>query len=306
MISLDALPRQSLRAWVAGAFAAAILSVLFGTASSGEAGKVEVLRIGGTVGLTGEKQNKKEVEARDTLKTFIKEETGLANEILPPTDWRQLGDKLAKGELHLGVFQGYEFAWAQEKYPELKPLALAVNVYRYPVGYVIALRTNQAKDFAGLAGQSLSIPTTGPPFLRLYVERQAQAAGKKLNAFFSKVASPDNIEDAIDDVVEGMVQATVIDRAALEAYKRRKPGRFKELKEVAHSQPFPPPLVAYYGKILDEAKRTRFRDGLVGANKKEKGDTMLTLFHLTAFEAVPDDLPKVLAETRENYPPPTK
>jgi ABC-type phosphate/phosphonate transport system substrate-binding protein len=301
MISSDALPRQFLRAGIPCAFIAAALSSLLGEASRGQAGKVDVLRIGSTAGLTGTTKNKKEAAARDTLKAFIKEETGLANEILPQKDWRELGDKLAKGELQLGVFQGYEFVWAQEKHPELRPLALAVNVYRYPVGYVVAQRENKAKDFAGLEGQSLSVPTTGSPFLRLYVERQA---GKKLETFFSKVTAPDNIEDALDDVVDGVVQATVVDRASLEAYKRRKPGRFKKLHDVAHSQPFPPPLVAYYDKALDEPTRQRFRDGLIGANKKEKGETMLTLFHLTAFEPVPDDIAKVLAETRKNYPPP--
>ena len=47
---------------------------------------------------------------------------------------RELADKMTKGELQLGVFQGYEFAWAQEKQPQLKPLALAVNVYRLREG----------------------------------------------------------------------------------------------------------------------------------------------------------------------------
>jgi len=87
-------PRH-LRAWVAGAFALAILSVLFGTASSGRAGKVESSHRRHDW-LDRESQNKKEVRRRDTLKAFIKEETGLANEILPPTDWQKLGDKLAK------------------------------------------------------------------------------------------------------------------------------------------------------------------------------------------------------------------
>jgi ABC-type phosphate/phosphonate transport system substrate-binding protein len=136
----------------------------------------------------------------------------------------------------------------------------------------------------------------------LFVERQAQAAGKKLDAFFSKVATKENAEDALDDVVDGVIQATVVDRAALEAYKRRKPGRFKQLKPAAESKPFPPVVVAYYGTNLDDATLRRFRDGLLGAAKKERGQMMLTLFRLTGFEPVPDDFGKVLAETRKNYP----
>ena len=45
---------------------------------------------------------------------FIKDETGLNNEILRRDSWQEVADELAKGRLHLALFQGYEFAWAQE------------------------------------------------------------------------------------------------------------------------------------------------------------------------------------------------
>jgi ABC-type phosphate/phosphonate transport system substrate-binding protein len=268
-----------------------------------EARQVKVLRIG-TSGSLVEKPGQKEEGALETLKQFIKEETGLDNEILRQKDWRELADKMAKGELHLGAFQGYEYAWAQEEHPNLKPLALAINVYAYPVGYVVTHRNNQVKEFGELRGQALAVAGGGPRFLRLFLEHQAKAAGKDPETFFSKIVTKNNVEDALDDVVDGLVQATVVDRVALEVYKQRKPGRFKNIKEVVHSKPFPPPLIAYYGKVLDDASRERFRTGLLNANRKEKGETMLTLFRLTGFVAVPEDFDKVLAETRKTYPPP--
>src|SRR5262249_29423954 len=124
------------------------------------------------------------------------------------------------------------------------------------------------------------------------------------DAFFSKITFPDNVEDALDDVVDGLVQATVIDRAALDAYKRRKPGRFKRLQEVVRSQPFPPTVVAYYNAALGEATLRRFKDGLLGGASKEKGEMLLTLSRLTGFETVSKDFSRVLAETRKAYPPP--
>src|SRR5262245_47906556 len=98
--------------------------------------KIEVLRIGASGGLTSDKAEKKDQSALKELKLFIKEETGLTNDILDMKDWVELTDKMAGGEMHLGVYQGFEFAAAVEKNPNLKPLALAVNVYRYPVGYL--------------------------------------------------------------------------------------------------------------------------------------------------------------------------
>jgi ABC-type phosphate/phosphonate transport system substrate-binding protein len=301
MVSVKTLSQQCRHGWVLGACALTAFLVLPAAVVIGQQ-KVDVLRIGtsGTLTAEGESKEKQSVES---LKSFIKDETGLNNEILRQKNWRELADKMAKGQLQLGVFQGYEFAWAQAKHPRLQPLALAVNIYRYPVVYVVVNRDNSAKDFAGLQGQSLALPATAQRYVRLFVDRQSQAKGKTAKTFFSKVVSRDNAEDALDDVVDGVVQATAVDRATLEAFKQRKPGRFNRLRPVAHSQPLPPTVIAYYGTVLDQATRRRFLDGLLNAVNKEKGRTMLTLFRLTGFEKPPADFERVLAETRKAYPP---
>jgi ABC-type phosphate/phosphonate transport system substrate-binding protein len=198
-----------------------LLAVPFAVVS-GQQGNSSVLHIG-TSGTLTAGSSSREKGALESLRGFIKDETGLENEIVREKDWRELTNKMAKGRLQLGVFQGYEFAWAQDKQAGLKPLAIAVNVYRYPTAYVITRRDNPAKDFGGLQSDSLSTPATGQGFLRLFARRQAEDQGKKLDTFFSKVTEPDNAEDALDDVVDGVTQATVVDRAALEAYKQRKP-----------------------------------------------------------------------------------
>lgn len=303
MVSPRTSPRRLRPGLTVLACALAALPVLWAASASGQKGKVDVLRIGSS-GHLGAELASKEKSALETLRGFIKEETGLNNEIARLESWQDLAAKMAKGDLQLGVFQGFEFAWAQEKHAKLKPLALAVNVYRYPIAYVVTRKDNAAKDFAGLKGQSVAIPATGQGFLRLFLDKQAEALGKTTKTFFSKISAPDNIEDALDDAVDGVVQTVTVDRAALEAFKQRKPGRFSRLKAVAHSQPFPPPVVAYYNGVLDAATRQRFREGLLGASKKEKGRTMLTLFHLTGFDAVPSDFDRVVAATRKAYPPP--
>ena len=264
--------------------------------------KIDVLKIGSSGSLGAAASADKEKSNLDTLKAFIKDETGLNNEIIRQKTWQELAEKLSKGELQIGVFQGYEFAWAKEKYADLKPLALAVNVYPYPTAYVVTKSDNAAKDFAGLKGQSLAIPSSGQAFLRLFVDRQSETNGKKAEEFFSKITTPENVEDALDDAVDGK-ESVVVDRASLEAFKRRKPGRFNKLKEIAKSPPFPPPVIAYFAGKLDESTQTKFKDGLLGADKKERGQTLLTLFHLTKFETAPEDFDKVLTETRKAYPP---
>jgi ABC-type phosphate/phosphonate transport system substrate-binding protein len=276
----------------------AVLSVPF-AAASGRQGKLTFLRIGTSRPLPGERNQKSSL---DTLRAFIKDETNLDSEIIQQKDWQELAQKMSKGQLDVGVYQGFEFAYAKEKYPDLKPLAVTVNVYVYPVAHVVTRKDAKATDFAGLQGKSLAMVADAPAFLKLFVERQSEAAGKRLEAFFSKTVSGENYEDTLDDVVDGVADAAVVDRAALEAYKRRKPGRFNRLRPVAQSKPFPPAVVACYGNFVDEATRNNFRDGLLNAANKEKGQTMLTLFRLTSFQTPPPDFDKVLAETRAAYP----
>jgi ABC-type phosphate/phosphonate transport system substrate-binding protein len=281
----------------------AALVIFTGTLVFGQGKAPEVLRIGTSGSLAADKSKGKEKSALDSLQNFIKSETGLNNEILTQKDWRSLVQAMTDGKVQLGVFQGYEYAWAQEKHPTIKPLALAVNVDRYPAVFVVAKKDSPVKDFAGLQGQALCLPANAPRFVNFYIDRSAQAAGKPASAFFSKVTSQDDPIDALDDVVDGMVQATAVDRATLEVYKKQKPGRFKLLKEVVHSPPLPPVVVTYVDKALDDATLTRFRTGLLDANKKDRGQTMLNTFGLTGFDPVPADFDVVLASTRKTYPP---
>jgi ABC-type phosphate/phosphonate transport system substrate-binding protein len=297
MFSSAALRRSAIWSVFLGGFMGTLL-----TLPDSRAARLDVLRIG-TSGTLNSEHEAKEKGALMSLKAFIKDETGLDNEIVREKNWQEMTEKLAKGEIQVGVYMGYEFAWAQEKHAKLKPLALAVNIYRYPVVYVVTRKDAKVEKLAGLQGQSISISSESSRLVRMFVDREAEAAGKKSDAFFTNVASPDSVEDALDDVVDGKVQAAAVDRAALEAFKRRKPGRFKQLKEVAQSQQMPPPVIAQYGDVLDAATLQKFERGLLNADKKEAGQTTLTLFHLTGFEKSPADFEKVLAECRKTYPP---
>ena len=60
-----------------------------------------------------------------------------------------------------------------------------------------------------------------------------------------------NVEDALDDLVDGKVQAVAIERVASEACTARKPGRFQQLKPVIKSKPYPGVVIAYYDETLN-------------------------------------------------------
>src|SRR5947209_11542572 len=118
--------------------------------------QAKVLHVGMSGSLIAADESGTEKGARDALESLIKEETGFDVKVDRQNGWRELADKMPKGQFALGIFRGYEFAWVSENNRHRKPLVLAINGNRYSVVSVVARRDNAAKDFAGLQGQSLS------------------------------------------------------------------------------------------------------------------------------------------------------
>src|SRR5262249_29476319 len=118
-------------------------------------GKPSILHVGTTPGILADKSKEEEARSRDGLVRFIKSETDFDSEVVPLSGYRELAEQLDKGQLQIGVFAGFEFAWAKERYPELRPLALAINEFPNQYVHIVTRRDNPAKDFAGLQGQTL-------------------------------------------------------------------------------------------------------------------------------------------------------
>jgi ABC-type phosphate/phosphonate transport system substrate-binding protein len=266
--------------------------------------RVKTLQIGTSGSLIAPDDSGTEKGALDALASLMKDETGFDVKIVRQKGWRELADNMAKGQLQLGIFRGVELAWATDNNPHLQPLVLAGKSSAYSIVSAMTRNDNPAKDFAGLQGQSLSIPAIGDRDLRLFIDRTCRAMSKDPESFFSKITSPHNVEDALDDVVDGVVQATVVDQMMLEAYQRRKPGRFARLKEIARSKPLPPTVLAYDDRTLDEALARRIRDGLLNPADRTKQERTLSLFHWAGFYPVPTGFAEMLAQTRKTYPPP--
>lgn len=264
------------------------------------ADKPEVLRIGSSGSLTKELPRSKVDTANDALKKLIREETGFKSDLITTGSLEKLEDELKSGKMHLGLLQGYEFAWAQQRNPHLKALALAVNEHPKLLTSVLVKAGSKATGLADLKGQVLAMPKVSLEHGKLLIEKQI--GGKKPEEFFSKVTVPETVEDALDDVVDGIAAATVVDQLPLELYKRRKPGRFAKLKELGKPEVFPVPVLVYQEGVLDKETLRKFRDGVLGAHKKDDGKRTLELWKITSFEPVPEDLEKQLAEVLKAYP----
>ena len=136
----------------------------------------------------------------------------------------------------------------------------------------------------------------------MFLERACRPRAKE--SFFARITTPASVEDALDDVVDGQAQATLVDGVSLDCYKRRKPGRFARLKEIRKAGPFPAAVVAYHAGAVDDAILRRVQSGLMDANKSAFGRQLLTLWKITGFEPVPSGFEQNLQEVAKAYPPP--
>ncbi len=236
------------------------------------------------------------------FQALMHEQTGLNCDLASPMDAYDLAKKATNHEVELAVFQGFEFAWIRENYPELKPLLIAVNKHRNRKAHLIVREEYTATSMTDLKGKELAIPTRSRDHCRLFVERTCRELGSSTGDFFSKVNERLNVEEALDRLAENELQAVVVDDVALECYRLRKPGRFGQLKDLCQSEWFPDTIVAYRSGAFDKATLDRLRRGLKTADQCSMGRQLLTLWMMTAFEDLPDDFDKMLGDINKAYP----
>jgi ABC-type phosphate/phosphonate transport system substrate-binding protein len=238
------------------------------------------------------------------LKSLMETQTGLSPQLLPGGDAEQLGKQLMDRKVQLGVFHGVEFAWARQKYPDLKPLMITVSQQRQFRAYLVVCCDNGATCFADLKNKTVALPRRSREHCHLFLERRCQACGQPAKTFLAKVTTPPDSEEALDNVVDGVAHAAVVDKLALDSYQERKPGRFTKLKIAQESEVFPAGVIAYRPGALDEATLERFRTGMLSANQTPRGKQLLTMCQIAGFERVPADYDQLLADILKAYPAP--
>ena len=56
------------------------------------------------------------------MRKLMELQTGLNGQFITVPDYDNLGGQLVQNKVQLAVFHGFEFAWARQKYPALRPL----------------------------------------------------------------------------------------------------------------------------------------------------------------------------------------
>jgi ABC-type phosphate/phosphonate transport system substrate-binding protein len=236
--------------------------------------------------------------------SLMKEQTGVDGQLIIAGDAFHVGKLLHENQYQLGIFQGIEFAWAQQKFPDLRPLMIAVSKHHHLRAKLVVDKDGNISSFASLKGKAVALPQRSKSHVRLFLEKNCAEAGRcDAKDFLGKITRPSGVEDALNDILLGNVQAAVVDSLGLEYYAADKPGCYSGLKVIQVSEPFPTGVIAYRDGVLDKEILDRFKDGMVNANKSVRAVQYMNMFQLTAFESVPADFPQTVANILKAYPP---
>jgi len=240
------------------------------------------------------------------LKQLLEIQTGVSTDLVMGEDHEALARQLKEDQAQVAVMHGFEYAWLRDKYPELKPLLVAVDEGRQLRAYLVTQADRKAKDMNDLAKTSLVLPPLTKQHCRLFLERHCRDVGKTPEELFSETKTAEELGLALDAVAYGKEGATVIDQEALNWYKERRPSRFAKLKVVAESELFPATVVVYREGAVPEAMLKKLHDGLMAAGRSADGKALLTVCRIASFEEVPRDYEQQLVAIRKAYPPPDK
>ncbi len=240
----------------------------------------------------------------EPFRTLMESQTGIKGELETAASAHELGLKLNENKIQLAVFNGVELGWAQQEFPRLKPLMIAVNKHRELFAHIVILNDSKLKDFSELQNQTVALPRQSRHHCHLFFEHCQQEARRQRQDFKTQVTTAAGTEAALDDLIRGKVQACVADGVALESYKHEKPGSYEQLKILKKSEPFPSAVVAYLPGVLPEETLARFRAGMMQAQETPVGRQLLAMSRLTGFEKVPADYQKMVDEIVKLYPVP--
>jgi ABC-type phosphate/phosphonate transport system substrate-binding protein len=237
------------------------------------------------------------------FKSLLESQTGVTGQIVTGGDAEALGLQLKNDQVQLGVFHGFELAWARLKVPELKPLLIAVNEQRFLQAVLVVRKDSTVSSPADLRGKPIALPRLSREHCRLFLERRCARRCCKAEIASQEVTVPGDVEDSLDEVVDSQVAAAVVDALAFDGYAKLKPGRSAKLRTLQQSEQFPCAVVAYMPGVLPESLLEHFRDGMIAAKDTTRGRQLLELCRITRFEAIPVEYEHMLSEIAKAYPP---
>jgi ABC-type phosphate/phosphonate transport system substrate-binding protein len=238
-----------------------------------------------------------------TFGRLMESQTGMKGEPIMLAGAEEVTQQLLDNRVHFGVYHGFEYAWAQSKHNELKPLVVAIGQSPKLQAQLIVAKDSKIEKLEDLKDQKVAIPHGTREHVRLFLSRRTRGIGHRQEKFFKEITNPQHVAAALDDVATGKVQATVVDSVAWEDYKFVNPGRAARLRPLMKSETFPTGVIVYKEGGLGEQDLNKFKSGLTTAHQRAEGLQLMMLWKMSRFDVVPADYQQMLTEIVRAYPP---
>jgi ABC-type phosphate/phosphonate transport system substrate-binding protein len=250
------------------------------------------------VGADVDKEEKKMMAEMQPFTELIEKRTKLNAQFHVIRGMPSLIKNFQDRKIQMAVMHCWEYGWLRAKVENCRPLIAAVQDTLTLKAEVLVRNDCTAKSLADLKGQRLAVPERPQAHVIFFVER---AVGHNVEKYFQK-QEVKNTDDAIEAVIDGTAQTTVVGNAALDVYRERKPGRFKRLRVLEESMAFPPTVIVYsVFESNDETMKT-FRESLFSADQTAEGRQTLNLWRISGFQDPPKEYDAQVAEVIKRYP----
>ncbi len=256
------------------------------------------IRVGLSALLFDEQSREQMLEQMKPFTKRVEKQVGVQSEFVIVDSLDALAKQLNDRVIQIAVLSGLHYGWVKPLCPEMKPM-LTTAVEGGRLKSVVLVKKDAAfASLDQLRGQSLALPNRTQHFVRFFLEQETK---QPMGDFF-KVAPQRNVDDAIEAVIAGKVQAAALSESALQVFQERKPARYQRLKILVESEPFPAPVVVFLDKNADRERIDKFSEALLKADDSTEGKQMLTLWRFNGFVRLPADFESQVNHIVQKYP----
>lgn len=286
-----------IRLWVV---VCALVASVVGPAPAAEPGEV---RVGLIEGMFKDVPKPLLNAMAEPFRSLLTKQTGLNGDVVICTSSHQLAGKLKDKSCSVGVFHGFEYAWAKHANADLVPLLVTIPHGRKVQAMVVVKADAEYKTAADLKNVNVVVPKMTKAHAELFYDKL-----RAKHPTIKTAPKPATMthEEGLNAVAGGSEKAVLTDITALNGYYSLQPGAAGLLRVLVESEPFPVAVIATNKGTMTEADLGKIRTGLGSASKTAQGRTMLTMWSLKGFETPPDDFEQTCKNILIHYPPPAE
>lgn len=208
------------------------------------------------------------------------------------------------GKLHLAVFNGLEYGWLKEltrgRVKTLVSSDQKVQVVQYEQ---LMVRNGFAQTIGQLRGKSLILYQDPYPSLTIYLNQLRTKSGPTL--LDQRLPEVANGSLALEAVIRGDADATIVDLYTLQGYQHVRPGRVARLQVLSHSAAYPLAPVFGEEQVVNKLRPNLWRDvqkSMSEIHRNPDAKAFLDTWRVKRFKPPTDEFEEQAVKAAQDFP----